>query len=225
MRIRLSVLLVLSLVWMGTGFADTVVVPVGSSIQTAINAANNGDVIQLQTGTYTEDLIIWGGANAKTNLTIEAAEGQNPVIEAANATIPTATDRGILGVLTQFLATIAGGGTEPDQHGFIVEGNGTTLRNLTIRNLTVIGDDIFDESANLLLMADNVRIENCVLECAPDADSTRGIYIWTGNLAAFEALRKVSMRARRKKSAISLFMSKESIVSLIAISLFKFSSE
>ena len=187
MRSRLSVLLVLTLVCVSGSFAATVTVPVGSSIQTAINAANSGDVIQLQTGTYTEDLIILGGANPKTNLTIEAAAGQSPVINAANAAVPS-TARGLLGVLSLFIEAVAGyPADQPDDHGIIIEGNGTTLRNLTIKNDSIEGDGQFGEAAAILVQANDVLIENCVIECASTTGAGRGIYVFTGNLPGFDA--------------------------------------
>ncbi len=184
---RLSVLLVLMLVCLSGSYAATVVVPVGNSIQAAINAANNGDVIQLNTGTYTEDLIILGGAsNAKTNLTIEAAPGQSPVIEAANAAVPSPA-RGLLGILSLFIEAVAGyPATEPDDHGILIEGNGTTLRNLTIRNNSIEGDGQFGEAACVLVQANDVLIENCVIECASTTGAGRGIYVFTGNLPLFD---------------------------------------
>ncbi len=186
MQTRLSVLLALSLVCLSGSFAATVVVPVGSSIQTAINAANSGDVIQLQTGTYTEDLTILGGATPKTNLTIEAAAGQNPIIQAANTTVPSPA-RGLLGYLSLFIEAAAQKpADQPDDHGFIIEGNGTTLRNLTIRNDSIEGDGQFEEAAAVLIEANNVTIENCVIECDPTTKAGRCIYVFSGNLPAFD---------------------------------------
>lgn len=186
MRNRLSVFLVLSLVCLSGAYAATVTVPVGSSIQAAINAANSGDVIQLQTGTYTEDLTILGGSNPKNNLTIEAAAGQSPVINAANNTIPSPA-RGLLGILSLFIEAVAGyPATEPDVHGMLIEGNGTTLRNLTIKNESVAGDAQFGEACAILIEANDVLIENCVIECTPTTTAGRCIYVFSGNLPVFD---------------------------------------
>ena len=185
MRSRLSVLLVLMFVCVSGSNAATVVVPVGSSIQTAINAANNGDVIQLNTGTYTEDLIIKGGTTPKNNLTIEAAAGQNPIIQCANTAVPS-LDRGVLGVLSLYLGNFGYPTDQPDDHGIIIEANGTTLRNLTIINDTIEGDAQFEEGAAVLVIGNDALIENCVIECASSTDSCRGIYVFTGNLPLFD---------------------------------------
>ncbi len=185
MRSRLSVLLVLSLVCLTGSQAATVVVPVGNSIQAAINAANSGDVIQLQTGTYTEDLTIKGGTNPKNNLTIEAAEGQSPIIQCANTAIPS-TDRGVLGILSLFLGNFGYPIDQPDDHGIIIEANGTTLRKLTIKNDTIEGDAQFEEGAAVLVLGNDTLIENCHIECASSTDSCRGIYVFTGNLPIFD---------------------------------------
>ncbi len=71
MKSSLVPLIAVNLVLAAGSFAATINVGAPpASIQAAFNSAGNGDVIQLQSGTYVEDLIIIGGANAKTNLTI-----------------------------------------------------------------------------------------------------------------------------------------------------------
>ncbi|MBE7488069.1 MAG: hypothetical protein DIKNOCCD_02407 [bacterium] len=187
MKSSLVPLIAVNLILAAGSFAATINVGAPpASIQAAINSAGNGDVIQLQSGTYVEDLIIIGGANAKTNLTIEAAPGQTPVIEAANTAIPTPA-RGILGILSLFIEAVAGyPADQPDQHGFLIEGNGTTLRNLTIRNNSIDGDGQFHEATAVQIAANDVRIENCVIECDPATNAGRCIYVFTGNLQVFD---------------------------------------
>lgn len=187
MRICLTTLFALSLILAGGSFAATINVGAPpASIQAAINSANNGDVIQLQSGTYVEDLIIIGGATPKLNLTIEAAPGQTPVIEAANTAVPSPA-RGMLGLLSLFIEAVAGYPADgPDCHGILIEGNGTILRNLTIRNLSIDGDGQFGEASAILIEGNDIRIENCVIECAPDSGAGRCIYVFTGNLPLFD---------------------------------------
>ncbi|KXK28444.1 MAG: hypothetical protein UZ16_OP3001003437, partial [Candidatus Hinthialibacteria bacterium OLB16] len=167
MKSSLALLFAVSLILGGGSFAATISVGAPpASIQAAINSANSGDVIQLQTGTYVEDLTILGGSSPKTNLTIEAAPGQTPVIEAANTAVPSPA-RGMLGYLSLFIEAVAGYPADgPDCHGILIEGNGTTLRNLTIRNNNIDGDGQFSEASAILIEANDVRIENCVVECA-----------------------------------------------------------
>jgi len=187
MKSSLALLFAVSLILGGGSFAATISVGAPpASIQAAINSANSGDVIQLQTGTYVEDLTILGGSSPKTNLTIEAAPGQTPVIEAANTAVPSPA-RGMLGYLSLFIEAVAGYPADgPDCHGILIEGNGTTLRNLTIRNNSIDGDGQFGEASVILIEANDVRIENCVVECAPDSGAGRCIYVFTGNLPVFD---------------------------------------
>lgn len=52
----------------------------GMLIQDAINSASDGDTIEVYNGTYNETLMV-----DKDNLTIKAAEGENPVIQTADS--------------------------------------------------------------------------------------------------------------------------------------------
>ncbi|MBK7496411.1 MAG: hypothetical protein IPI28_13840 [Candidatus Omnitrophica bacterium] len=108
------------------------------------------------------------------------------MIEAANSAIPTPA-RGMLGLLSLFIEAVAGyPADQPDDHGFLIEGNGTTLRNLTIRNNSIDGDGQFGEAAAVQIVANDVRIENCVIESDPATSAGRCIYVFTGNLQAFD---------------------------------------
>ncbi|MCA9444381.1 MAG: hypothetical protein KC964_26565, partial [Candidatus Omnitrophica bacterium] len=124
--------------------AATINVPADqATVQAAVDAANDGDVIVLADGTYTEDVLIPGStASNKDNITITGSAPENVIIDAPNTRMQ-GTEAGVIGLVGQVL----GVGGFPEHKGLIVEGDGVTLSNLTIRNLSQTGDPAFGESA------------------------------------------------------------------------------
>jgi hypothetical protein len=179
---KLTFLFVVALLCCAGSHAATITVPGGQpTIQAAVLAANSGDVIQIAAGTYNEDVFIPGSSLfSKNNLTLEPAPGANVVIDCPNTRGANPAADGLYGAI--MIAFGAPPGTI-DYHGFIIEGDGITLRNLTIRNMTADVDFVVQEAATVLLMGDNCTIENCVLEANPANDSMRALYIFTGNYA------------------------------------------
>lgn len=83
----ISIALALMVVMAGGAYAAIINVPLGGSIQAAIDSANPGDTIQLASGTYTE-----AGIDVNKNVIIKGDSGGNTVIQAA-ATLGGASDR------------------------------------------------------------------------------------------------------------------------------------
>ena len=91
-----------------------------TSVQAAIDAADPGDLITiLDSATYVEDLsfgaMMPGSLDSKANLTVRAANGQRPTIQAANT-----ADRFGMGA--------------PDFGGVLVLSQGVSLQGLDLRN-------------------------------------------------------------------------------------------
>ncbi|MCG3196691.1 MAG: hypothetical protein GHCLOJNM_01167 [bacterium] len=187
MNKHLIVLTVLALAaFTPVSHSATITVPGGQpTIQAAILAAANGDTIEIANGTYTEDIFIPGSTLlSRNNLTLQPATGATVVIEAANAVPSGPATRGLLGLVY----TILGAGGAPDHHGLIVEGSGTTLRNLTIRNNSTTGDAVVQEAATVFVFGDNLTIDNCIIEANPDNNAGRAVYVFTGFYAFLDAL-------------------------------------
>jgi len=166
--------------------AATILVPSGQpTIQAAINAANDGDTIEIANGTYNEEFFVPGSSLlSKNNLTIQPAAGATVTIDCPNTRGASPATLGVLGVLYSAL----GGAGQPDHHGVVIEGDGITLRNLTIRNLSTTGDGVVGEAATVTLLGDNCTIDNCVLEANPDNNAGRALYIFTGTYAALDSV-------------------------------------
>jgi pectin methylesterase-like acyl-CoA thioesterase len=90
-----------------------------NSIQAAIDAASAGDTIQVEAGTYSEQLVIDG----KSNLTIEAAAGENVIVEMVASPVFTATAAEANGRDRTAVVTIKDS-TGITVHGIEVDGNG-----------------------------------------------------------------------------------------------------
>ena len=73
---KLFILIPAMLLTLGLSAAETPVAPGTNAIKTAVAAASAGDVLILSTGTYTED----GDFSINKNITIQAADGEHPVI-------------------------------------------------------------------------------------------------------------------------------------------------
>jgi len=79
---RVGLVLAVFLVSVGSGFADTIHVPADyATIQGAIDAAVNGDIVLVAPGTYVENLDFLGKA-----ITVQSSDG-------AEVTVVDATDR------------------------------------------------------------------------------------------------------------------------------------
>lgn len=150
----------------GTGDATT--------IQSAFNAASNGDVIEIgDNGTYVEDVTVspvlaQAGIPAAPLLsfTLQAAAGTHPIIQAAN--------------LDSSQRMTAVGVPGRDMLGFVVWGcKGVTIKGLEIDNLKneVNG---FNVQSNLVIAdSADVTIEDCVIRGpgAPSPGEGNGILI------------------------------------------------
>ena len=107
-----------------------------TTIQSAIDAANNGDAINIDGGTYNEQLVI--DAAALTNLTIQGVAGQTVIVNAPNSKINAviATD---VNLRLRNLTIKAPNHQNPDDNGikFISDfGNGSSFT-LTACNVSV----------------------------------------------------------------------------------------
>lgn len=133
----------------GTGDATT--------IQAAMDAASNGDVIEIgDDGRYVEDLTASpvlaqaGLAPALASFTLKASEGKNPVVEAANA--ETSQRITVLGIPGR------------DMLGFVLWG----CNNVTVKGIEFAGLENSTNAFNVmsvLVIADsaNVTIEDCTI--------------------------------------------------------------
>ncbi|NPU97236.1 MAG: hypothetical protein HPY51_08460 [Candidatus Omnitrophica bacterium] len=123
-----------------------------TTIQAAIDAASPGDIIEIATGIYNEDLSIGdinSAYNKKNGLTLKAASGANVEIRATN-------QKSRVGTLTALGADFG----PADRTGFFVYGDNTTLEGLkivqpdaTVNNLNI--------NLAMIVVSSNVTIRNC----------------------------------------------------------------
>jgi hypothetical protein len=118
-----------------------------TSIQAAINAASAGDtVLVLDSATYTEDVTIGmlapGQLESRANLVLAAAEGEQPVVQAANQ-----VDRFALGA--------------PDFGGLMVFSSGATVRGFRIINSGDPAASALGLATGLSIHASGVSIMDC----------------------------------------------------------------
>lgn len=99
--------------------AATIPVSAGSSITSAIQSATSGDVIVVQTGDYTEKLIL------DKNITIRAEDGAKVVITGVGTDPVVTINPGVNAILTRLILRRAG-------TGVLVNGGTATLQNLVI---------------------------------------------------------------------------------------------
>jgi len=141
----------------GTALGDTLTVkPDGSgnftTIQAAIDAAKTGDIIEIATGVYTEDVSIGDintPNNKKNGLTLKAAAGANVEIRAANEK-----------TRVESLAALGADFGPADRTGVFVYGDGTTLEGLKIvqPDPTVNGLGL---NLAMIVISSDVTVRNC----------------------------------------------------------------
>jgi hypothetical protein len=144
-----------------------------NTLAAAIDAATSNDVIQITNGiTYHEDLII---PQAKSGITLEGV-GAPPTIRPLH----TANNRSPLKV---FMGLVGSPGAA-DCAGFIVEGNGTTLRNLVIADPTAGAEDPISPlgiSQSLTVFGSDVTIEDCTIVSDSGSEEHAGLLAMGGD--------------------------------------------
>ncbi|MDX9754807.1 MAG: right-handed parallel beta-helix repeat-containing protein [bacterium] len=125
------------------------------TIQAALNAAQPGDTITVYAGNYKEDLSI-GNVNMpplkKDNLTLQAAEGAEVVVEAAN------------GVSRVQALAAAGADFGPiDYFGFFINGDNTVIDGIKFVQKTE-GRNALNIATAVIVISSHVIIRNCEIE-------------------------------------------------------------
>lgn len=116
----------------------TTIISPGQSIQAAITSAQSGHVICVRAGTYHEQLMF---KINKAGITVQAYPGERPVLDGKKV-IPTGKNQGLVQINASNVTVDGFDVIDSAARGVIIghPTNGTqSLRNATIRNLTVRG--------------------------------------------------------------------------------------
>jgi hypothetical protein len=128
------------------------------TVQAAVDAAQAGDVIEISSGTYVEDVSIGDInqplVNRKDEITLKAAEGATVTIEAANTELR----------VESLVALGADFGSE-DRAGLFVYGNNVTIEGITIYQPSNEPNGLEGSPFNaaLTIISSDVTVRECVI--------------------------------------------------------------
>jgi len=157
------------LILLTSGLATAATLEVGegqtyTTIQSAIDAANNGDTILVHAGTYSENPRI------KTNkISVIGIDKERTIIDAGQKSSGLRIDEVNNVVISGFTILNGGGGGKEDAGVTIYKGNDNTVSNMIIKNNSV-GISIFQGS-------NNNEISGNYIESSP----RYGVYIYASN--------------------------------------------
>lgn len=157
------------LILLTTGFANAATLEVGQgetypTIQSAIDAAKNGDTILVHVGIYSENPRI-----KTNNISIIGEDNERTIIEGGQKSSGIRVDEVNNVVITGFTIQNSGGGGKEDAGVTIFKGNDNTVSNMIIKNNSV-GISIFQGS-------NNNEISGNFIESNP----RYGLYIYASN--------------------------------------------
>jgi parallel beta-helix repeat protein len=164
-----KIIISICLILLTTGFANAATLDVGQgqtypTIQSAIDAAKNGDTILVHAGIYSENPLI------KTNkISIIGEDKERTIIEGGQKSSGLRIDEVNNVVISGFTIQNSGGGGKEDAGVTIYKGNDNTVSNMIIKSNSV-GISIYQGSNN------NVVSGNVI-----ESSSRYGIYIYASN--------------------------------------------
>jgi len=164
-----KIIISICLILLTTGFANAATLDVGQgqtypTIQSAIDAAKNGDTILVHAGIYSENPRI------KTNkISIIGEDKERTIIEGGQKSSGLRIDEVNNVVISGFTIQNSGGGGQEDAGVTIYKGNDNTVSNMILKSNSV-GISIYQGSNN------NVISGNVI-----ESSSRYGIYIYASN--------------------------------------------